>query len=253
MSRGASSLAEQNPSGRPDQRNKVVIFDGDDTLWITEPLYDQARTSAAQVVAASGVDPVLWDQLERVIDVENVQRFGLSAERFPTSCVEAYESAAEQMGLIPKPEVMRAVQSAAGSVFRETAPLAIGAVDLLESLHERYRLILYTQGDPDIQKKRITDSGLYAFFDFILVVETKSSGDLSQLIQKLNRPPSDFVFVGNSVRSDINPAISVGMNAVWVDRHVWDYEQQLIQHGSGRLYEIENLQQAATVIETALA
>ena len=74
----------------------MVIFDGDDTLWSTEPLYDDARAAAAEIVERAGLDAGEWERLERDIDVQNVQRFGLSSERFPTSCVEAYQTLARE-------------------------------------------------------------------------------------------------------------------------------------------------------------
>ncbi|MHB8319947.1 MAG: HAD family hydrolase [Acidimicrobiales bacterium] len=233
-------------------RNSVIIFDGDDTLWITEPLYDYARSSAAKIVQEAGVDPVLWDQLERIIDVENVNRFGLSSERFPTSCVEAYQAAAAQTGVSIHPQVTGKIQSAASSVFRSVAPLADGAVQLLSKLYTKHQLILYTQGDPEIQEKRISDSGLRNFFEFMILVEHKTASDLSLIASKLELPPSSFFFVGNSVRSDINPALAVGMNAVWLKSHVWDYERQELKQGPGTLYEAADMYQVATLIEPAL-
>src|SRR3712207_5887306 len=71
-------------------RSAVVVFDGDDTLWRTEPLYDRARQDARFVVENEGLDGARWEELQRRLDVANVARFGLSAKRFPTSCREAY-------------------------------------------------------------------------------------------------------------------------------------------------------------------
>ena len=85
-----------------------------------------------------------------------------------------------------------AFESAATSVFRAVAPLAPGSVELLETLQKSYRIILYTQGDSEIQEKRIVDSGLYNLFDFIMVVEHKTSDDLSRIIRKIR--PSGIRF-----------------------------------------------------------
>lgn len=70
---------------------RAIIFDGDDTLWHTERLYDDARQRARSIVEASGLDGQKWEKLERQIDVTNVERLGHSIERFPASCIEAYE------------------------------------------------------------------------------------------------------------------------------------------------------------------
>src|SRR5713226_8539462 len=94
-----------------------VVFDGDDTLWSTEQLYDDARSRARRVVADSGLDGAKWEELDRLIDVENVTRFGHSIERFPTSCAQAYEDLCRSAGQVPDPSVAERIRDAARSVF----------------------------------------------------------------------------------------------------------------------------------------
>jgi len=68
----------------------LVVFDGDDTLWFVEPLYDDARARAAVIVAEAGLDAARWKSLQRRIDLLAVRRYGVTAQRFPQSCVKAY-------------------------------------------------------------------------------------------------------------------------------------------------------------------
>src|SRR4051812_19023858 len=75
--------------GRPAEV-RGVIFDGDDTLWLTESLYDEARRRAREVVERAGIDGSEWERIQRERDISNVELFGHNAERFPTSCVEAF-------------------------------------------------------------------------------------------------------------------------------------------------------------------
>ncbi len=230
----------------------VVIFDGDDTLWLTEPLYDKARSEASEIVARAGIDPLYWDQLERLTDVQNVPQFGYSAARFPTSCVQAYYAAAQQL-LVPVSQgAAGAVQSAASSVFKAVAPLARGAEDALAELSKDYDLILYTQGDSEIQRKRIADSGLTRYFRFLIVVPRKSSDELASLLRKLRVPAEQTVFVGNSLRSDIYPALANGMNAIWIDRHVWEYEHVPGDLENVRLFQARDLHEIPGLVRNAL-
>ncbi len=85
----------------------AVVFDGDDTLWSTEQLYDDARARARKVVAQSGMDAARWEECERHIDVLNVQKLGYSMDRFPTSCVQAYEHICERSGYAINPGTCR--------------------------------------------------------------------------------------------------------------------------------------------------
>jgi len=122
----------------------VVIFDGDDTLWMTEKLYDEARTAAAAEVAGAGLDADRWVKLELDIDVANVAKLGLSAERFPRSCVEAYLALCARSATAVDPVVVERVRLAASSVFHRRAPLAPHARTTLESLGASHRLVLLT-------------------------------------------------------------------------------------------------------------
>jgi len=203
-----------------------VIFDGDDTLWSTEPLYDDARAAAAAIVEQAGLDAGKWEDLEREIDVQNVQRFGLSSERFPTSCVEAYETLAKESHRPVDASVVERIRHAATSVFRRRAPLVPAARSTLERLRSRYRLVLLTQGDRAVQEKRIADSGLADLFERTEIVSQKTVDVLRRLLDELGADPAATWFVGNSIASDVNPAIGAGLHAVWVDAHVWEHERR---------------------------
>jgi putative hydrolase of the HAD superfamily len=204
----------------------AIFFDGDDTLWLTEQLYDEARDLAAQVVARQGLDRFDWERRERRIDVRNVKNFGLSAQRFPTSCVEAYEALCADVGRAPASDVKLEVWAAAESVFQTPAPLVPEVEATLKHLWSDHSLFLLTQGDVTVQERRIGQSGLRDFFDGVFVTPRKSQGVLLAILHTLRMSTADVFFVGNSVVSDINPALTVGMRAVWIDAHVWDHERR---------------------------
>src|SRR5947209_4796406 len=109
----------------------VVMFDGDDTLWRTEVLYDTARAQAACAVADAGLDPVAWDDLQRHLDIGNVRSFGLSSGRFPASCVEAYVDLCDRAGVAPDSSVLERVRAIAKGVFTAAAPAMEDATTVL--------------------------------------------------------------------------------------------------------------------------
>lgn len=206
---------------------RAIIFDGDDTLWQTEQLYDHARADARREVEAAGLDGDEWERRERLIDVENVARFGHSVQRFPTSCAEAYERLCEDVGQAISIAVRTAVYEAAKSVFSRRAPLVRNAAGILKSLRERgYVLALLTKGDPSVQRCRIEQSGLAHLFDLIEVVDHKTPETIASVLDRLGVPPSAALTVGNSVRSDVLPSLEAGVAPIWVDAHVWEYERE---------------------------
>jgi len=228
---------------------RLAVFDGDDTLWWTEPLYDEARRAAGRVVARAGVDPQAWDQLERRLDVENVARLGFSQQRFPTSCVEAYRALASP----PSLAVEVAVHRAASAVFASPAPPAPGARAVLEALAGPYHLVLLTKGDAEVQHRRVGESGLSDLLDTVEVVVEKGHGHFTELLQRFGASPEVSWSIGNSWRSDIEPALAAGLRAVWIDAPVWEYERHTPgAAGHLRLTVAHALDEVPAAIEAAL-
>ena len=205
---------------------RAVIFDGDDTLWRTEALYDSARACARKVVEAAGLDGARWEERERRRDVENAGRLGYSIVRFPQSCVEIYEELCEEAGVQSEPPIARAIASAAERAFSEIAPLLPFARQTLEELRSRgLRLILLTKGETGLQLRRIEESGLAPMFDVIEIVDAKTSATFAAVLAKAGVTAGEAVSVGNSVLSDVLPSLDAGVQPIWIDAHVWEYER----------------------------
>ncbi len=216
-------------SGRAANRRaaRALVFDGDDTLWHTEWLYDAARRRARGIVERAGLDGDLWEARERLIDVANVARFGHAAERFPTSCAEAYEEACVAAGLPIDEDVRKAVVSAAGEVFERRAPLVEGVEETLVALRGRgFLLGLLTKGDLDVQRWRVEHSGLEHLFDRVEIVEEKTPESILALFEHLGADAATGYAIGNSVRSDVLPSLAAGVTPIWIDAHVWEYERE---------------------------
>ena len=221
---------------------EAIVFDGDDTLWQTEWLYDHARRQAREVVEAAGFDGEDWEQRERLIDVANVGRFGHSADRFPTSCAEAYEEMCDAAGQGVDPTIREAVWDAARTVFTSQAPLMDGARETLETLRSRgLRLALLTKGDPVVQRRRIEQSGLAPLFDLVEIVAEKTPAAIAEVLDRLGVPLSAGLTVGNSVRSDVLPSLLAGVSPVWIDAHVWEYERDHDEVPPGEVTRKEEL------------
>lgn len=202
------------------------MFDGDDTLWFVEHLYDDARDAARRIVADAGLDGSRWEHLQQSIDLQNVLTMGVDPERFPLSCVQAYASLANAEGVLADVAAANRVRDAARQVFHRAARVNEHAIPVLDEMRADFTLALLTKGSPAIQEKRIRDAGLSDAFKSIAVVPNKTAAEFRTLVSELGADPSSSWSVGNSIASDINPALEVGMAAVWVDAHVWEHERR---------------------------
>ncbi len=233
------------------RQDNLVILDADDTLWYVEPLYDDARAKARRIVELAGLDGAKWERLERRLDVTNVTRFGLSPKRFPTSCVQAYKLLAP----VPAPLIEARIRSAASAVFAQLAPLVPDARPAVELLRSVARLALLTKGDETVQRKRLAQSGLAACFDAVWVVEEKDENAFQAVLAHFSCRPNCAWSIGNSLKSDIGPVLALGMKAIWIDAHVWEYERSSCDvYSSLETLRADNLLVAATTIsETILS
>ncbi|HEX2051688.1 MAG TPA: HAD family hydrolase [Actinomycetota bacterium] len=228
---------------------RLVIFDGDDTLWFVEALYDAARQAARQVVIDAGLDGDRWEQLEREIDVANVSRFGFSVVRFPTSCVEAYRAVSREASRRPDVDIERWIFETASSVFNTPAPLAQDARLALESLRRSHTLILLTRGVAEVQCRRVEESGLTDLFDDVVVVDDKTPDTFRRTAWSAGAQPERSWSVGNSLRSDIVPAVHAGMSAIWIDAHVWEYERLHANVRHTRIWRADALSDVPAIID----
>lgn len=227
---------------------QLVIFDGDDTLWQSEQLYDTARDMARAVVENADHDAEEWERIERELDVRNVDLLGLSSERFPTSCVQAYEKLTALRGAEPDPNVSNEIRVAASTVFKLPAPPVEGASEALAELSRDCSLALLTQGDSPIQRLRVSQSGLEDFFDVIAGVDRKTPDSFMRLLTSFDASPDIAWSVGNSVPSDINPALSIGMRAIWIPAHVWEYEKREDQVAGPNLFVADSIHEVPPLI-----
>lgn len=230
---------------------EVLVFDGDDTLWFVEALYDGARASARLLVERAGLDGEKWETFQRSIDVKNVERLGLSPNRFPTSCLEAYREVAKLANTAVDDALEREIADASAQVFHEAAPLASGAIEVLSELNANFRLALLTKGHPTIQERRVTQSGLRGFFEVVSIVPMKDEAAFEAVLSSLHLNPRDAWSIGNSIPSDIKPAVRLGMSAVWIDAHVWEHELRDQELGEGRVIEVGTLHEVPDALRQA--
>ncbi len=219
----------------------AIVFDGDDTLWVTQWLYDQAEQETRLIVESAGLDGSRWQEICRERDLANVARFGFNSGRFPTSVVAAYTQLCEEAVVPVQLDVVRELMQAASSMFRRRAPLVSGAAEVLEGLRPNHQLILVTKGDVRVQQKRIRDSGLAKYFDAIFIVPEKSADVFRRVLRDVGADPAQSWSVGNSLPSDVAPAMAVGMRGVWVDAHVWEYEKRDPGKVAGDVHKLATL------------
>ena len=205
----------------------TLIIDADDTLWEAEIYYEQCIADFGELMATIGFDR---EEAERAVDEverERVPLVGYSPKEFSRNLVIAYERLCGRYGRSAGEDVSSAVWEMGQVVLRPPIVLLKGVAEALPWLSERFRLILLTKGDREVQEDKLERSGLAHHFEGVHVAGEKDAHVLHELMADYGLRPELTWMVGNSPRSDINPALEAGIGAIHIPHtNTWSFEQQ---------------------------
>jgi len=224
-----------------------VIFDGDDTLWETMPAYAEAKQEFCKEMALLGFDPKDALNTFESIDVINVDKFGFSKHRFPISMAETYRLFCDRSSWPYDRAIERKIENIAYGIFGKALITFECAEQVLASLRSHYKLILATKGDEEIQLAKIDQSGLAHFFTSIQILDHKTEREFRRIAEECELDVSSSWVVGDSLRSDINPALEVGFRAIWIPNDAWAYEKADLPD-SDRLFKVNALQDSLRLL-----
>lgn len=199
---------------------KTIFFDADDTLWENETYYRRTEQAFFKLM---GIDATLGAQELLHTQEANLPLYGYGAKAFVLSMLE---TAQRLLGAHQAALVTPAVLQLGKELLRVPVTLLPGVKKTLEELSPFYTLAVATKGDLLDQQRKIQKSGLADFFAQIEVMSDKTPSAYLKLCRDLHTPPAQTLMVGNSVRSDILPALEAGLQAVFIPcKDGWIHEQ----------------------------
>lgn len=216
-------------STRGNGRVDLVLVDFDDTLVDTAPRFQQARRSLLALMQEAGFShdqayATLYDEIDPVMR----QRFGLGPRRMEPAFLATYERLCEVHGVSPDADVARQAAELGRGCYGPP-PAFTGALDALRRLVGIHPTVIYTQsGDLEYQLSCIRGAGIVDIVtEHRVRVCDRKDADMfrNTLAQYGVSDPIAAWMIGNSMRSDINPALEAGANAILVDAHdPWEYD-----------------------------
>lgn len=212
---------------------KVIGFDADDTLWVNETYFREAELEFARLLGnyetANKIDQELFKK-----EMDNLDLYGYGVKAFVLSMVE---SALEISDYNVSPKTIKNILGIGKSMINKPVELLDGVEEVLEALSGRYRLILATKGDLLDQERKLEKSGLSEYFHHIEILSDKKEANYSKLLNHLDINPSEFLMIGNSLKSDILPLINIKAHAIHVPFHTtWAHERVSEEETNGKQY-----------------
>ena len=214
-----------------------LIIDADDTLWENNIYFERAFDEFCEYLNHSSLTP---DEIRSILDeieIANNRIHGYGAVNFGRNLSQCYLRLAERA--VDDHDLKR-VAAMAHQILEQGIELMPGVAETLPFLAERHELTLFTKGNPEEQNRKIDLSGLRPLFAHCEVVKEKNRDAYLLLAEVHGFDHEHTWMIGNSPKSDINPALAAGLGAVFVPHErTWTLEREEIQATSERLIVIE--------------
>jgi putative hydrolase of the HAD superfamily len=226
---------------------QTLLIDADDTLWENNIYFERAIAAFISYLNHHAYTPREVRAELNAVERETILTHGYGLSSFTRSLEMCFERLSTEPVAEEKRERIRAL---AGAIAGQEIELLPGVADTLAELAPRHRLILMTKGNHAEQADKLARSGIAPFFTAVEIVKEKDPATYREVIARHELKPHTSWMIGNSPKSDINPALEAGLHAVflfhkdtWVLEHAEVAEppegQELIElDGFAKLGEI---------------
>jgi putative hydrolase of the HAD superfamily len=218
--------------------DQYLLIDADDTLWENNIYFEEAFEQFVDFLDHSHMSAGEVRTVLDEIEIANIKIHGYGAANFARNLAQCYQRLAERE---IRGDDLRTVMSFAERILDCPMQLMEGVAETLAYLAGRHELTLFTKGHPEEQKLKIDRSGLGAYFSHTAIVREKDAAAYASLARERALDADCTWMVGNSPKSDINPSLAAGLNAVFIPHpRTWGLEHEEIQRANGRLLILEN-------------
>ena len=192
---------------------QTLLIDADDTLWENNVYFERAIAAFISYLDHRDYSPAEVRQTLNQVERETILTHGYGLPSFTRSLVTCFE----RLSLVPVSEERRQrIEGFARTIAEQEIELLPGVAETLNGLAVRHRLILMTKGNEAEQADKLTRSGLASYFSAVEIVAEKDAASYRDVISRHKLDPHISWMIGNSPKSDINPALAAGLNAVFL-------------------------------------
>ncbi len=232
----------------PARRDNLnLIFDADDTLWYSNLHFREVEREFAKALSAHGVeiDAAAVRPAVRRFELEIIGSHGYGRGPY----MRAMHLALDLLVAPAAAARLRPIVDEIGARFiARDCELMPGVRQTLAVLATRHRLLLFTKGQRAEQLDKLGRSGLAPLFSHVEVPAEKDVDAYRRLAESAALDPQASYMIGNSPRSDINPALRAGFGAVYIPQaQAWEHDHDELDRGGRRLIELESFLQLLEV------
>lgn len=224
---------------------KIIAFDADDTLWVNETFFRETEEKFCRLLTNFSTPEETMKELFAT-EIRNLADYGYGTKGFVLSMIETALSITRNR---VSQSTLEEIIDLGKTQINQPVELLDGVIEILNFLQEKgYKLIIATKGDLLDQERKLRKSGLEKYFHHVEVMSNKEKTDYQKLIQHLDIQPKDFLMIGNSYKSDIEPVIELGAYGIHIPFHItWEHEKATEQKNQpnwiklSSIVEVKNL------------
>ncbi|MCG8491146.1 MAG: HAD family hydrolase [Sneathiellales bacterium] len=224
----------------------TIAFDADDTLWSNEHIFHLTEERFRGLLSSHTDISTLSNSLLET-ERRNLGYYGYGIKGFTLSMIE---TAIEVTGgQIPASDIQEIIHAGREMQDHPTAPFP-HVEEVLKSLKGKYRLLVITKGDLFDQERKIAQSGLGDYFDGVEIVSEKTADTYKTIFQSYGDGPERSMMIGNSLKSDIHPALDAGAYGVHIPHDLtWAMEHAEKPENTDRFYQLKSINELSGLLD----
>lgn len=231
-----------------DQIDRIIL-DADDTLWENNIFYVEAERDIVNLIEEAGFSRKeisrRFDEAERHV----VEKYGYGSKNFILILEELYHYYLRDKYSKEREERFQEIVKRFQEHPNRTPLLFPGVKETLKELGKRYHLYILTKGNYEEQLNKITLSGLMDLVDDYFIAEEKNDDYYRNILEQRKWKAERCCMVGNSPKSDINPALRLGMYAVYIPyEHTWKMDNETLQNSDDHLITLQKFNELIDVL-----
>jgi putative hydrolase of the HAD superfamily len=203
---------------------QTLLIDADDTLWENNVYFERAIAGFISFLNHHEYTPEQVRLVLNDVERDSIVKHGYGLHSFAHSLIETFEKLSTEP---VTPELHEQIRSFAHQVADHPVELIAGVPETLGYLSHRHHLIMLTKGNPAEQASKVERSGVKEYFAAVEIVAEKDETTYRSAIAKYALAADETWMVGNSPKSDINPALAAGLHAVFIPHdQTWVLEHE---------------------------
>lgn len=223
----------------------TIGFDADDTLWQNESFFRLTQDRFAALLADYAAPDHLAQRLEAA-ERRNLGHYGFGVKGFTLSMIETAIDVTD--GRVPA-RVIAELIAAGRDMLEHPIELLPGARSTVAAMAAEYRLVLITKGDLLDQERKLAQSGLGDLFAAVEIVSHKTPTVYAQVFARHGTGADQAMMVGNSLKSDVIPALEAGAWGVYVPHGLtWALEHADPPDGHHRFFALTGLKELPDLV-----